>query len=352
MRRSALAFIPPLVLLLALAACGRKSPGGDEVVLYSSSDDGPLREVVRAFEAAHGIRVRTAGDTEATKTTGLVQRLLAEREAPRADVWWSNELMGTLRLGREGVFEPYTSAAEADFGGTWPDELRGEHGDWYGFAMRARVIVYSTRRVDAADIPRRLDDFTRERWKGRFGMARPQFGTTRGHIAALVALAGESETRRFLLALRENGLRLYDGNSAVVRAVANAEIDAGLTDTDDVYVGLREGWPVAMVFEEADGTATGPGFTSFGPVLIPSSVARVRGGPNPASAAKLIDFLLSEQVERILARDESRFIPIRPSVAADFPAHAPSSPARVPPSMLREAEPVAAALIEEVFPIR
>lgn len=352
MRRAAPAFILPLALLVALAACGGQSPKGDEVVLYSSSDDGPLREVVRAFEAAHGIRVRTAGDTEATKTTGLVQRLLAERRAPRADVWWSNELMGTLRLEREGVFEPYTSAAESDFGAQWPRELRSEHGNWYGFALRARVIVYSTSRVDAADIPRRLDDFTHERWKGRFGMARPQFGTTRGHIAALVALAGEPETRRLLLALKENGLRLYDGNSAVVRAVANAEIDAGLTDTDDVYVGQREGWPVALAFEEADGTEPRPGFPSFGPVLIPSSVARVRGGPNPANAAKLIDFLLSEEVERILARDESRFIPLRPTVAADFRAHAPPSPARVSPAELREAEAAAAAIIEEVFPIR
>jgi iron(III) transport system substrate-binding protein len=307
------------VLALTLVSCGRGGGDGEQrVVLYSSVDDYLLRVVVRAFEQETGIRVDLAGDTEATKTTGLVQRLLAERSSPRADVWWSSEPFGTIQLSREGLLEPYTSGHEAEFEGGWPVEMRGEQGDWYGFASRARVIVYNTQRLQQEQAPTRLRDLADPRWRGRIGMARPQFGTTRGHMGALVAICGPDATEAWLRRMRENGLRLYDGNATVVRAVAHGEIDLGLTDTDDVWAGQREGWPVELVFEAPDAGGA-DGLCSFGPMLIPNTVAMMRGGPNPAAAARLIEFILSERVERLLAESESGNIPVRPGLAAQFP---------------------------------
>jgi iron(III) transport system substrate-binding protein len=342
--RTVAAVVLILGLWLLAASCGRRDGGGEgeqRVVLYSSVDDHVLREVVRAFEQAHGIRVQLAGDTEATKTTGLVQRLLAERASPRADVWWSSEPFGTIQLSREGLLEPYTSNHEAEFGGTWPAEMRGERGDWYGFASRARVIVYNTQRLQASEVPRTLRDLADERWRGRVGLARPQFGTTRGHMGALVVLCGEEQTEAWLAAMRANGLRLYDGNAMVVRAAALGEIDLALTDTDDVWAGQREGWPVELVFEMPD-SDRGDGLCSFGPMLVPNTVAKVRGGPNPQAAALLIEFILSERVERMLAESESGNIPIRPSLAAQFPRAA--IPAGTMPDLQKVAEAIPRAM--------
>lgn len=293
-----------------------------EVVLYSSVDDYLLRNILKAFETDTGVTVKLVGDTEATKTTGLVQRLLAERAHPRADVWWSSEPFGTVRLAEEGLFEPFTSKAEADFGGSWPEGggLRARDRTWYGFAPRARVIVHNTRRVPPDEAPRRLRDLTDPKWKGRVGMARPEFGTTRGHMAALLHLCGEDAFGAWLRAMKANGLRLYDGNSAVARGAAFGEIDLGLTDTDDVYSAQRQDWPVALVFEPRDDAPPPAGvLCSTGPMAIPSTVARVKGGPNPDAAGALIDFILSERVERLLAASDSRNAPIRESVKRDFP---------------------------------
>jgi iron(III) transport system substrate-binding protein len=93
---------PLLLCILAVCtlACSRQPPPGGEVVLYSSVDDFLLREVVAAFEAESGVRVRLVGDTEATKTTGLVERLLAERGRPREDVWWSSRARRDTALRR------------------------------------------------------------------------------------------------------------------------------------------------------------------------------------------------------------------------------------------------------------
>lgn len=290
-----------LVLVAALVGCGRS----DEVVLYSSVDDYVLRDAVRAFEQESGVHVRVVGDTEATKTTGLVQRLLAERDHPRADVWWSSEPFGTIRLAREGVLEPFESE---EFGGHWPEGLCASDGTWHAFAQRSRVIVYATDRVD--DPPTTLDALTDPRWRGRVGIARPQFGTTRGHMAALLERWGPERFEAWLRALKSNGVRVYDGNSSVVRALAQGEIDLGLTDTDDVYAGQRNGWDVGLVL--GDGADAGV------PFVMPNTAGLVRDDPNPQHARELLAFILSERIERMLAESDSRNTPIRAELAREL----------------------------------
>lgn len=303
------------------------APG--QVVLYTSTDAFLLPPILDAFTRESGMKVRVVGDTEATKTTGLVERLLAERDRPRADVWWSNEALGTITLARAGLLEGYASKQETTLGGPWPATLRAADRTWYGFAQRARVIAYHEGRVQASEAPTRLRDLTAARWAGRVGIARPQFGTTRTHIAALIAMHGEEPVRNWLLALRDNGVRVYDGNSAVVRAIAMGEIDVGLTDSDDVFAGRRQQWPVGMTFESVDRpNARFEGLPSTGAIVIPNTVAIVRGGPNPNSARRLADFLLSAEVEKILMESDSRNWPVREALAKEggLPPLPPAAP--------------------------
>jgi len=297
--------------LTLLGSCGHRDASPDDtgsIVLYSSQDDYVLAEAVAAFEAETGITVRVVGDTEATKTTGLVNRLLSEHEqgTSSADVWWSNEPLGTIRLSGAGVLSPYTSeTAESAFAGGWPTALVGEGGTWYGHALRARVLVWSADRVDMPPVsPREL---TEPRWAGRVGIARPEFGTTRGHMAALVEAWGAEAFEAWLIDLKGNGVRVYDSNSSVVRAVWMGEIDAGLTDTDDVLVGQSRGWAVGML-------TRAPGEQGDG-LTVPSTVGLVVRGANPAGGRAFIDWLLGGAGERVLMLSESRNAPVNPAAA-------------------------------------
>lgn len=324
-----------------------------QVVLYTSCDAPLLGPVLEPFEAETGLRVRVVSDTEAGKSTGLVQRLLAERDSPRADVWWSNEHLTTALLAREGLLEPFAVRGEADFPGGWPEHLRAPDRTWYGFALRARVIAYNSNRLTRASVPTRLRDLTDAAWAGKVGMARPQFGTTRTHIAALVAVAGESQVRDWLSQMKAQGLRLYDGNSGVVQAIAHGEIEIGLTDTDDCFAADANNWPVAFVFETPDKQgARFTGLPSPGPLAIPNTVARLRGSPNPNHAQRLADYLISSRVERLLAQSDSRNLPVRESLAKEFPRQTIPQPASVTPGDLAAAQAGADRLIAEIFPLK
>ena len=325
-----------LTLSLAmLAGCGKPAEesvanddnnDGPRVVLYTSADDYLLDQVIAEFEKRTGIEVLEVGDTEATKTVGLYARLGDEKDDPRADVWWSSEPFYTIRLANEGVLEPYVSqSGEQSIAGGWPEYYRGSGDMWYGFSNRARVIAYDTRKLTAEQVPGALRDLAEPEWQGKVGMARPTFGTTVGHVATLVHLWGEEPTRQWLEAMEHNGLRLYDGNSSVVRAIANGEIELGLTDTDDVWAAQAEGMPVDLVYEvrELDSGETITADTvfpmmSFGALTIPNTVGRVAGGPNPEEAAQLIDFLISEANERLIMASDSRNVPIRSGPVSDL----------------------------------
>ncbi len=306
------------ILCSGLVGCAAQAGNAGQVVLYSSVDDFLLREVVTAFEQKTGITVRLLGDTEATKTTGLIERLIAERDTPRADVWWSSEPFGTIRLAELGLLEPTRITPPPVTDPALAPHLDAPDGSWFGFGLRARVIAMRTGRFGTDESPQRLRDLTHPRFRGRVGMARPRFGTTRGHMAAIVATHSESALRAWLDAMVANGLRIFDGNSTIVRAIADAEIDLGLTDTDDVWAAHRNNWPVEAVFEKPDRETpndspapTQTGLPSAGPMLIPNTVARVRNSPRAEQAQRLIEFLLAGQAETIMAESDSHNLPIR-----------------------------------------
>ena len=296
------------------------------MVLYVSADEYVARQVVRAFEEKTGIRVAVQGDTEQQKTAGLAERLRAERDNPQADVFWSSEVFWTIRLAGEGVLEEYVSPATADR----PEAYTDSGHRWYGFAARARVIVYSPERVPAERVPRTWLDLIKPWWKGRVVMADPRFGTTGGHLAAMKTYwsrISPSYYDAFLMGLADNEVRLLPGgNASVVQAVAEGQADVGFTDTDDVWAARSRGLDVDLVYPRHTVEESRRG---GGTLLIPNTVARVKGGPHPQEAAALIDFLLSEVVERMLAESVSHNIPLREDLAADFPQYAVPDPLQV-----------------------
>ncbi len=77
-----------------VAATGCAAPGEETVVVYTSVDQVFSEPVLRACEARQGFKVRAVFDTEETKSTGILNRLIAEAENPQADLFWSGDLCG------------------------------------------------------------------------------------------------------------------------------------------------------------------------------------------------------------------------------------------------------------------
>jgi len=274
-----------LLALCLLVACNRGA-APREVVVYTSVDQTHAEPVLRAFEEESGIRVRAVYDVEATKTVGLVQRLLAERDRPQADVFWSGEFVQTMHLMEEGVL------AQGDYAAAGlPEGYVDPEGYWAAFGGRGRVILINTDLVTPENAPDSILDLLSERFPPeQVGLANPLFGTTATEAAALHALLGVEAARDFYSLLVQRGVQVLDGNSVVRDRVASGQLAWGLTDTDDACGALHRDAPVQVIFPDQ-------GEGGFGSLLIPNTVALIAGGPHPEEGQALADFLLSARTE-------------------------------------------------------
>ena len=299
-----------LFAVLVSAACTQRSaPTGSnaenttarEVTVYVSTDRVFSEPILRAYEQQSGVRVNAVYDTEETKSTGLANKLLAEKNRPQADVFWSNEPVRTLVLKRNSVLAAYKSPNAEGIPATFKDP----EGYWTGFSARSRVIVYNTNVVKPDEAPKSIFDLADAKWKDQVAIADPRFGSTSFHVAALYAEVGDERAEEFFRKLKTNGVKIVPGNSVVRDMVARGEAKVGLTDTDDVNVALEDKQPVAMVFPDRDG---------MGVPIMPNMVSLVANGPHAEAGKKLIDYLLSPEVERMLAQSEAVQIPLHSGV--------------------------------------
>ena len=274
-------------LCLSVFICGSycgcdRAPAASEIVLYTSIDEPFARSVIEQFTKETGIRVTIVTDTEASKSVGLAERLRAEKSRPRADVWWGNEPFHTINLADEGLFQQYNSPAAGDVRAMFRDP---QHR-WAGNGLRARVFITT---VHDASVMFSMEALARS----GFAMARPGGGTTAGHVASLYVAWGDRRADQFFRDVRASGTKLLGGNGPVAEAVARGEFTIGLTDNDDVQNVRALNESVRMV-----PACLGPDDQAA--FLIPTTVALVAGRPASAEARKLVDYLLSPEVERKL----------------------------------------------------
>lgn len=242
----------------------RSASADETVVAYCAQDQVYAEPVFRDFGKEAKIKVRPVFDSEAVKTVGLANRLVAERNHPQCDIFWGNEEMRTRQLAAQGVF-------------------RAENG-WAAFGYRSRRIVINTNQLSQTAAPKSLLDLTNAAWRGKVALAYPQFGTTSTHFHALRQRWGDAPWQAWCGALAGNKPFLVDGNSVVVKFVSTGQAAVGLTDSDDIAAGQREGFPIAALPMNDEA------------LLIPNTVGITRGAPHEEQGVALMRYLQRPEV--------------------------------------------------------
>lgn len=280
----------------------------DAVVVYVSHDEVFSEPILKDFEKETGIKVRAVYDTEETKSAGAMNRLIAEKNNPQADVYWANEPIRAEVLRQQHIAAPYLSPNAAGI----PETFRDPQGYWTGFAARARVLIV---RNDVEPKPNSIFSYLDPRWRGKAVIANPLFGTTTDEIAALFVLMGDKDARAFMETMRENDVKQSPSNGDSADLVSRGQFAFGLVDSDDVVNRMSQGEPVTMIYPDQ-------GANEIGCLIVPNAAVLIAGGPNPEAGKKLVDFLLSTDTEKKLAFSDAAQIPLHSGV---------ETPARVKP---------------------
>ena len=304
-------FLLVLGLWLAWFAITRRASGS--LVVYCTHDLVYAEPVLEEFTRQTGIKVTLVGDTEATKSLGLIERLLREGDRSPCDLFWNNEVLGTIRLQRRGLLAPYTGPASRRI----PNRFKDREGHWHGFAGRMRVwivreglevsgewLVKEGQGMEGGPQPSfthhsPLTAHPSSTDLSRMAIAKPLYGTTFTQYAMLWHLHGAGQTQLEHLELVEQGCRFVAGNAMVRDMVAGGSCDFGMTDTDDVFAARDAGHKVDMHPIRIDGKT----------LCIPNTVALLKMSDRPDDARRLLEYLLSEEVELQLAKT-ARQIPL------------------------------------------
>jgi iron(III) transport system substrate-binding protein len=296
--RKAVGVVVTLALIPILTSCGPTS--SKTVVIYVSEDQVFSEPILKDFERDTGITVKSVFDTEESKSTGVTNRLIAEKDNPQADVYWANEPVRAEALKQRGVSTPYVSASAEGIA----DQFKDPDHYWTGFSARARVLLINAKSTIK---PAGVVAYTDPSAKGRAAIANPLFGTTTDYVAALFTIWGDERAKTFMNDMKKNEVKITTSNGESTDFVATGQVDFSLVDSDDAVNTKKQGKPVEMIYPDQEPNG-------IGVLILPNALAPIKGAPHEENGKRLIDYLLSKETERKLAFADCAQIPLHSGV--------------------------------------
>jgi iron(III) transport system substrate-binding protein len=263
--------------------------GAGDFTLYSGRNETLVGPLVEQYAEETGVTV----DARYGGTGELAATILEEGDNSRASLFFSQDAGALGLLADEGRFAPLPS----ELLDRVEERFRDPQGRWVGVTGRARVLAYNTEVLGAEDLPTSVRDLTDPSWAGRIGWA-PENASFQAFITAFRLLDGDDAVRSWLEAMIANGTVNYgDSNIAIVQAISNGEIDAGLVNHYYVYaVGSEEGgdFPVANHFFAAGDP---------GSLINVAGIGLIEGADDAEPALAFADYLLSHEAQEYFATE-------------------------------------------------
>ncbi|MFU8867061.1 extracellular solute-binding protein [Natronococcus sp.] len=262
-----------------------------EITIYSGRTRDQIDPVFVALEEEYdGLTLNVDYDDNDVQ----VNQILQEGDAVAADLMYSQDPGALGELEREGAVQQLPE----DVVDAVPESYREPEGYWTGVTGRVRSIQYNTERWDgdADDFPTDIMEFaTDDRFEGVIS-TRPNSGTFRGFIQAMVELEGEEETREWVRTMvDEQEIQLFSGGSDQAEAINRG-------GDDDPILALGNSYYAARILNEDPDAPIDVAFTENDPGCL-FSVAGV-GIMNDVDDPELV----AEFVRHLLAAEGQEFM--------------------------------------------
>ena len=294
-RRTRPALLTAAMLAATLTACG----DSDGLVIYSGRNEALVGGVIEQLKQATGINVTVRYGSSGE----MAAQLLEEGDGTDADLFFSQD------AGALGAVSDRLADLPADVLALAPEEYRADNGRWVATSARARVVAYDPAQVAEADLPKSLDDVVDPKWKGKIGFA-PANGSWQAFVTSIRVVKGEDYAKEWLRKFAANEPQRFDNNIAILEAVNNGQVPAGLINHYYWYAKVAELGQDAV---KAKLHYVGGG-DPLGLVNV-AGVGVIAGNDQNEAAQKAVRFLLSEQAQRYFA-DETAEYPVNPAVTS------------------------------------
>jgi iron(III) transport system substrate-binding protein len=295
-----------MIALASLAGCGAgDSSSGGVVNVYSHRHYEADAQLFRRFTEETGIQVNvvTASADE------LITRLENEGVNSPADLLITVDAGRLHRAKEKGLLQPVRTELLEN---RVPSSLRDPEDHWYGLTMRARILVYDTSRISAADLST-YEDLADPAWRGRVLIRSSSNVYNQSLLASILATQGEDAATGWAAGVVANLARQPSGSDTdQVKAVAAGVGDVAIvnsyyvarlkssTDPEERRIGDRLG----VVFPNQSGRGTHINVSGAGVTM---------SSKNLENAVRLLEFLAGEDAQRVFSEANFEY-PVNPHV--------------------------------------
>jgi len=293
-----------LVVASQLLSRGCEATGsGTALVIYSPHWEGIIKEFnwgfTRWMKERHNrdahIEVLDVGGGTSTILRAIESGYRATPDSIEVDILFGGGDSAHQALARKGYLERIdlprhvTAGLPRHIGG---QPLHDPSGRWYGAAMSSFGIVVNKRILKRAGLPEVSEwrDLTSPRAFGWIAMGDPtSSGSVHMVLEVILQAHGFEEGYRCFAQIAGNVAAFDEGGNAAPRSVALAQSAYGLCI--DFY-----GWQQVAEYGEDDIAFVLPRDLT---VITPDPISVLKGAPNPELAALFIEYVLSDEGQRL-----------------------------------------------------
>src|SRR5688572_25857605 len=240
-----------LAVMAGLMLAGPAQAAGEPLVVYTARKYQLVEELFQEYGRERGIEVKSVTDDGAP----LIQRLTAEGANSPADVFISVDAGDLWRATQAGLLQPVKSPTlEAAI----PAHLRDPAGHWFGLAVRARTIAYSTERVKPAELST-YAALAEPRWKGKLCLRSGKHAYNQSLVAMMIGDIGEPATEQVVRGWIANlAAEPFSNDTLMLKAIAAGQCDVAITNS--YYLGRLQNetpsFPVQIFWADQGGRGT------------------------------------------------------------------------------------------------
>jgi iron(III) transport system substrate-binding protein len=330
---AALGRLAPLLALAGFLAAGPSVAAGEPLVVYTARKYQLVEELFQEYGRERGIDVKSVTDDGAP----LIQRLTAEGANSPADVFITVDAGDLWRATQAGLLQPVKSPMLET---AIPTHLRDPEGHWFGLAVRARTIAYSTTRVKPSELST-YAALAEPRWKGKLCLRTGKAVYNQSLVAMFINEMGEEATERMVRGWIANlAAEPFSNDTLMLKAIAAGQCDVGITNS--YYLGRlqhqEKGFPVQIFWADQGGEGTHVNISGGGVT---------KHAKNRAEAVRFLEWLASPAIQQRFAAANFEF-PANAGVdpLPEVKAWGSFEPNRVNVGLIGKTQPAAVMLID------
>ena len=274
-----------------LFAVATNKPTKQELVIYTSRAEHLLKPLLDRYTKETGVKFRYMTD----KAPVLIQKLLAEGKNTKADILMTVDAGNLWHAAQEDLFAALKSPIIDKH---VPAHLRANN--WTGLSIRARSIVYDSRRVKPSSLST-YKGLGAAQWHDKLCLRTSQKVYNRSLVAMLIGVHGHAATQTILKNWVKNlATVVLPSDTKVIEAIKSEQCTVGIVNS--YYLARlhkkNPNYPVKMFWANQD---------SSGVHINISGAGIVRHSRHKAQALAFLEWMVQEQSQRIFAELNMEF---------------------------------------------